>query len=484
MLRASDYAPAAASEPEGEEAEAEEARVVAQAADLEAGLPAAVVAVVALETEPGGGEQGGGTAAGAAALSARERSAAERRAEVDALLARPPLAVPKHALGKKADRKGRGGFAIRANADRWRLAGLVALLLAAAAVAAAAFAFVVVAARRAAERDGGHRAWGSGTRLNHTRCVAGGAAARDLDARFERYLDLHELDAVVNELVRDTGARHHDGGRSWGGHKVRALEFGSFAEGAPVVAVLSGMHAREWISPAALLGALKDLTACGPDGQPDPVLEGVRLLVMPMTNPDGYQYTWLHDRYWRKNRRDNGPGNCVGVDLNRNFASHFGGEDASTRFCAENYRGPSAFSEPETQAVRDAVLAAAPLAAAIDFHSYGQLVLHQPGWSSTATLTPERAAETKALADEIVERISQASGARYVAMRGSDFYPVGGSSDDWMALETYTGLGYAIELRNDERGDFVLPPDQILPTSLDVGAALRAVIEHVKARPA
>ena len=38
---------------------------------------------------------------------------------------------------------------------------------------------------------------------------------------------------------------------------------------------------------------------------------------LPVLNPDGYEYTHTHDRMWRKNRARYGE--CVGVDLNRNF---------------------------------------------------------------------------------------------------------------------------------------------------------------------
>ena len=31
------------------------------------------------------------------------------------------------------------------------------------------------------------------------------------------------------------------------------------------------------------------------------------------------QYTWTHDRMWRKNRRPTIHPHCVGVDINRNF---------------------------------------------------------------------------------------------------------------------------------------------------------------------
>ena len=41
-------------------------------------------------------------------------------------------------------------------------------------------------------------------------------------------------------------------------------------------------------------------------------------MVIPLVNPDGYNYAWTRDRLWRKNRRAN-TGGSFGVDLNRNW---------------------------------------------------------------------------------------------------------------------------------------------------------------------
>ena len=59
---------------------------------------------------------------------------------------------------------------------------------------------------------------------------------------------------------------------------------------------------------------------------------------------------------WRKNRLDQGNGN-YGVDLNRNFGYMWGYDDegSSPDPYSETYRGASAFSEPETQALREFV---------------------------------------------------------------------------------------------------------------------------------
>lgn len=86
-----------------------------------------------------------------------------------------------------------------------------------------------------------------------------------------------------------------------------------------------GMHAREWLAPAACMWIIKELI--------DPVnreyLSNYTFTIIPMMNPDGYLYTWYYEREWRKNRSPSpiaGKDWCRGADLNRNFDVHFGTE--------------------------------------------------------------------------------------------------------------------------------------------------------------
>ena len=72
---------------------------------------------------------------------------------------------------------------------------------------------------------------------------------------------------------------------------------------------------------------------------------------VPLANPDGYDYSRKKDRMWRKNRRRNQDSDCEGVDLNRNFGKAFG-TASSNNPCHEDFRGTSAFSEPESAAIR------------------------------------------------------------------------------------------------------------------------------------
>ena len=86
--------------------------------------------------------------------------------------------------------------------------------------------------------------------------------------------------------------------------------------------ILGGSHAREWISPASILYSIHSLllTLDG-DASKDvqKLLQRVEFTFVPTINPDGYAYTFEHDRFWRKNRQDVGQG-CFGIDLNRQWS--------------------------------------------------------------------------------------------------------------------------------------------------------------------
>src|SRR6185436_8396573 len=98
--------------------------------------------------------------------------------------------------------------------------------------------------------------------------------------------------------------------------------------------------------------------------------------VIPVENPDGYQFTFDSTRLWRKNRRLNGDG-TYGVDLNRNYPTFWGFDNlgSSDQPFAETYRGSGAGSEPETQAIM-AFHAVHPPVVSVSYHTYSGLVLH------------------------------------------------------------------------------------------------------------
>ena len=63
--------------------------------------------------------------------------------------------------------------------------------------------------------------------------------------------------------------------------------------------------------------------------------------------------------------------------MNRNYGFMFGyddkGSSGENNVCASDYRGPYAFSEPETAAMRDFIANWTNIKLAINFHAYGNL---------------------------------------------------------------------------------------------------------------
>jgi Zinc carboxypeptidase len=155
----------------------------------------------------------------------------------------------------------------------------------------------------------------------------------------------------------------------------------------PAVLYSSLQHAREWIASEVnrrLMNWYMDEYRSG-DREIRRLLDDTELWFVLVANPDGYQYTFDHERLWRKNLRDNnGDGQTQvgdGVDPNRNFPSHFmyDEEGSSSIFSSETYRGPSATSERETQAMKG-LLDRIGFAFQVNYHSVGEWLLYAEGW--------------------------------------------------------------------------------------------------------
>ena len=88
----------------------------------------------------------------------------------------------------------------------------------------------------------------------------------------------------------------------------------------PQVLFLATHHAREWVATQMAMRLINYLTAnFGSDERVTDLLNTTEVWVVPVGNPDGYQYTFTNERLWRKNLRDNdGDGETTiadGVDL-------------------------------------------------------------------------------------------------------------------------------------------------------------------------
>ena len=118
-----------------------------------------------------------------------------------------------------------------------------------------------------------------------------------------------------------------------------------------VVHVLIGIHAREWITTATVSYIVNELVE-NRDSL-DKEVQDIDFYVVPLMNPDGYEYSHETERLWRKNRRRTYGAFCMGTDLNRNWAYEWGGPGSSKFPCQEIYAGTGPLSEPETKSVAD-----------------------------------------------------------------------------------------------------------------------------------
>jgi hypothetical protein len=213
----------------------------------------------------------------------------------------------------------------------------------------------------------------------------------------------------------------------------------------PAVLYASTHHAREWISTEVnrrLLRWYIDRWRAN-DKDVKRLLKDNELWFVLVHNPDGYQYTFDHERLWRKNLRDNDVSGTIsavdGVDPNRNYAEHWGYDDegSSSLFSSQTYRGPDEESEPETQAMVD-LFDRVPFRFAVSYHSFGPLLLYTQGWQ---TLTPS--------ADDPI----------YVALTGRDTDPAVPGFNPGVGADLYTTNGEFTDWAHAERGALAWTPE-------------------------
>jgi carboxypeptidase T len=202
-------------------------------------------------------------------------------------------------------------------------------------------------------------------------------------------------------------------------------------ESEPGSLIIGNHHAREWMTvEIPLYYANYLVNNYGADPQATWLVDNREIFIIPNLNPDGLQYSQFTDSMWRKNRRNNGDG-TYGVDLNRNYngsqdgnpTGAWGVTGTSHTTSDETYCGPSAFSEPETRAVRDLMLARPNLALSISFHSYAEEI-YWPWGYSTGVQTPDDAAQ-----QSIANDFAAING--YAAMQSAALYATSGDTDDW-----------------------------------------------------
>ncbi len=159
------------------------------------------------------------------------------------------------------------------------------------------------------------------------------------------------------------------------------------------------------------------------------LIDYTEMYIVPVVNVDGYMYNISTDPngggMWRKNRRLVS-GSTYGIDLNRNYGYMWGYDNtgSSNVPSSETYRGTAAFSEPETQIIRD-FCNSHNFRIAINYHSYAALFLYSWGYA-TAPVLPD--ATTYSTYSVLLTRENHYT----YGSCSSVLYTANGGSDDWM----------------------------------------------------
>lgn len=219
-------------------------------------------------------------------------------------------------------------------------------------------------------------------------------AAEDIVGISHQKYTYRELSGDIAELRRRYPklVRWRSVGRSADNRRIYEVTIGN-PKAKKHLIVFANIHAREYMTTQLVMRQAEITLRCrsdyveGTNTKIGEVLNQCQIHIFPSINPDGTAISQFGIRAIRnvslRNRLRKMPGsawpslwkaNARGVDLNRNWNSGF--YRRGTRGW-QGYSGPRAFSEPETQAVRKAVLRirrSGKLLGILNYHATGSLI--------------------------------------------------------------------------------------------------------------
>ncbi|CAB3230883.1 unnamed protein product [Arctia plantaginis] len=296
---------------------------------------------------------------------------------------------------------------------------------------------------------------------------------------WKRYHRLNVIYSFLEDLERDFPAICTVSviGKSVEGRSIKMLKISNSNAANEAIWVDAAIHSREWIS-TAVVTYIANYIVKNFKSLPSSITDKDWHIV-PVLNPDGYEYTHTRDRMWRKNRARYG-GKCCGVDLNRNFSYGWGnnGEEGSSKEpTSVFYRGPEPFSEPESMAVRDTILGSTtPFKVFLSFHSYFELIIFP--WGCRDEIPPDYLNLLEGGA--VMSRaIYETNGKSYKVGNTKDLtYTACGTSTDWSYSIAKIPYSYMVELRS-RKYRFRLPKEQIIETCTEIWNGLSSFMEYV-----
>lgn len=337
-------------------------------------------------------------------------------------------------------------------------------------------------------------------------------SAFQVKSTFGGYYSFAEMEAAMNTLVATYPAiaSKTSIGKTFEGRDIWVIKISDGVANdevnEPELLYMGLQHAREAITGASMIFFMQYLCEnYAKDARIKALVDNREFFIIPCFNPDGWEYNRTSNNGnagggWRKNRSPQDstvkvtPGKrgqpdvitvtytAFGVDLNRNWGVDWGNCSApilgpstscgSSDKTGDTYFGSNAFSELETQAVRN-FTKAHHIVAGFDQHSYGPYYSLPFGRKSLGHTMPQKG-------KDFFTAIPALMGT-YNGMRAADSYDalgyeVAGGFKDWMLMGeigigskdtvwAMTGEGGAGGGTGGTYGSFWAPASQIINLS-------------------
>ncbi|MCD4707271.1 MAG: T9SS type A sorting domain-containing protein [Candidatus Sabulitectum sp.] len=227
--------------------------------------------------------------------------------------------------------------------------------------------------------------------------------------------------AETNDMV-DTPTSY---GTSFEGRDLEFIRITNAPAGAPAILFTALTHAREPGSNSVVIDWAQWLTTeYGSDTMATFILDNAQIYIIPIVNPDGYEYNNPEGGNQRKNMNFTTPVASDGIDLNRNYSYMWGYDDigSSADPYDGTYRGSAALSEPETLAETIWIDSIEPLGG-FHYHTYGGYLIFP--WGYINSPTPDQSTF------ESWGNQMAAENGYEVGRAAQILYPVNGDAVDW-----------------------------------------------------
>jgi len=312
---------------------------------------------------------------------------------------------------------------------------------------------------------------------------------------YDSFWTLDEINFFMQELefnypdlveVETMGVTHE--GRHILGVRITNIE-NLNRETLPVVFVTAGVSARDWMSVMTAVNIIHELVEHYED-ENFHIVDNIEWFILPVANPDGYEFSMAEpaNRAWIKNRNVIPDSDCIGINIERNFAFNWGLDISSSNDpCSSNFRGPRSDSEEETITIQFSVDITMRIQLAYLTIKSGSIAGHSMisfPFSSNNELFMPNYQERIGVGNIMTDAIWRNTGARYrtaseVNVNGF----VSGTSGDYAAGQDNIPLVYTIFTPSGGNNGWDPLPSQINPVVDQIFFGVRALGEYVNGMP-